>query len=290
MHKSSVYLPEQLKQSLSALAARSGYSEAFLIRRALERLVAVGGEQQDQASAPSVSRRLGPVLIGVGLGPGDPRHVTQLAKDSLTGADQVFAVSWTSHSIGRAEMLTRAVSPLVPVQRLVLDIMSGASGRRRSLVEMTVPIVAALDAGEVAVVVTLGDPSMWSIFSDIAAEVATQRPAVPVEMVPGVTSFQALAAATRTTLARTGQVVMIVDGSIPSGALESAATTLVVYKGAPDVDDIRAQVSAAGRLDHAIVGEMLGLPGQRMEPLEAMASGPTSYLATVIVPAGGTRS
>ena len=44
MHKSSIYLPEPLKAELAGLAARSGRSEAQLVRQAIERLLAGTGD------------------------------------------------------------------------------------------------------------------------------------------------------------------------------------------------------------------------------------------------------
>jgi precorrin-2/cobalt-factor-2 C20-methyltransferase len=287
VQKSSVYLPEQLKSDLSALAARSGRAEADLIRQAIERLLAVADAEEEQAVSPaSRPRRRGPVLIGVGVGPGDPRQVTQMAKDTLATADRVFAVSWTSRSIGRAEMVARAVAPMVSIERLAHDIAADAAGRRRSLVAAADTITSALDAAEVVAVITLGDPSMWSVFPDLVREIASQRPTVPVEMVPGIPSYLALAATTNTTLAGPGQTLVVVDGEVPAAALDDPDTTIVVYKGAPDATSLRQQVSTAGRLDRAVVGELIGLPGERVDTLAEIPSGPVSYLATVILPAG----
>lgn len=284
MHKSSIYLPDQLKSDLAALAVRSGRAEADLIRQAIERLLAVA---DPEPSSPSTlpPRRQGPVLIGVGLGPGDLRQVTQLAKDTLLTADRVFAVSWTPRSIGRAEAVARGVAPTVPIERLTHDIAADAAGRQDSLVAAAGALVAALDASEVVAVVTLGDPSMWSVFPDLAGEVAAERPNVPIEMVPGITSYQSLAAATGTTLARAGQTLVVVDGHLPDDALDDLTTTVVVYKGSPDAGPLRDRATAAGRLEGARVGELIGLPGQRVEELAHVPDGPISYLATVILPA-----
>lgn len=288
MQKSSIYLPERLKADLAGLAARSGRAEADLIRQAIEGLVAMadGGEPPSKSPVP---RRRGPVLTGVGLGPGDPRHVTQMARDALTGADRVFAMSWASRSIGRAEMVARTAAPLATIERLTYEITAEASGRRRSLCAAAEVIMAALDAAEVVVVVTLGDPSMWSVFPDLAAIVTAQRPAVPIEMVPGITSYQALAATSATTLARPGQTLMVVDGENPFSGLGDPSTTVVIYKNAPEASELRLRVSAAGRLEGALVGELVGQPGERIEPLAAIPGGPVSYLATVIVPAREAR-
>ena len=284
MHKSSIYLPDQLKGDLAALAARSGRAEADLIRQAIERLLAVA-DAEPAARSALPPRRQGPVLIGVGLGPGDPRQVTQLAKDTLLTADRVFAVSWTPRSIGRAETVARGVAPMVPIERLTHDIAADAAGRHDSLVAAAGALIAALDAAEVVAVVTLGDPSMWSVFPDLAGEVAAERPNVPIEMVPGIASYQSLAAATGTTLARAGQRLVVVDGPVPDVALDDPTTTVVVYKGSPDSGPLRDQASVAGRLEDARVGELIGLPGERIEELAQVPEGPISYLATVIFPA-----
>jgi precorrin-2/cobalt-factor-2 C20-methyltransferase len=283
VHKSSIYLPDQLKSDLTALAVRSGRAEADLIRQAIERLLAVADAEPIAQAVPP--RRQGPVLIGVGLGPGDPRQVTQMAKDTLVTADRVFAVSWTPRSIGRAESVARDVAPMVPIERLTHDIAADATGRHDSLVAAAGALVAALDAAEVVAVVTLGDPSMWSVFPDLAREVAEQRPNVPIEMVPGITSYQSLAASTGTTLACAGQRLVVVDGHVPDDALEDPTATVVVYKGSPDAAALRDLAAAAGRLEDARVGELIGLPGQRIDELAQLPDGPVSYLATVILPA-----
>jgi precorrin-2/cobalt-factor-2 C20-methyltransferase len=130
---------------------------------------------------------------------------------------------------------------------------------------------------------------MWSVFGDLAAEVTAQRPHVPVEMVSGITSFQSLAAATATTLARPGQRVVVVDGDVPDDLLHDPASTVVVYKGSPDAGPLGDRARAAGRLDAARVGELIGLPGERIDDLASHAPGPISYLATVILPADRDR-
>ena len=290
MHKSSIYLPAELKADLAALAARSGRAEADLIRQAIERMLALSGEAGEPAApAEPVIRRQGPVLVGVGLGPGDPRQVTALARTTLLGAHRVFAVSWTSRSIGRAEAVVRAVAPTVAVERLVHDISADDDGRATSLRRIASPIVAALDAGEVVAVVTLGDPGLWSVFGDLAAEITEQRAAVAVEMVPGIAPFQALAAATGTVLARPGQRVVVLDGAIPDAVLAEPTNTVVVYKGSEDAERLREQARSSGRLDHARIGELLGLAGERIEHLDDLGEGPVSYLATVILPAADPR-
>ena len=58
---------------------------------------------------------------------------------------------------------------------------------------------------------------------------------------------------------------------------------------AQTVPEIAASLSRAGRLEGAVMGELLGLPGERTGPLAQLADGPATYLATVIVPPGARR-
>ncbi len=193
MHKSSIYLPEPLKAELADLAARSGRSEAQLVRQAIERLLAGSGApvREDEVRAPSYDR---PSLVGVGVGPGDPGLVTRRAHAVLRDADRVIVTTTDARSVGRAEMVVRAVAPATRIQRVPFTISGDAGERLRSLTDLIDAVVAATDAGELVAVAVLGDPSQRTVFPDLADEVRRQRPALPVVAEPGIASYQAAAA------------------------------------------------------------------------------------------------
>jgi precorrin-2/cobalt-factor-2 C20-methyltransferase len=149
-------------------------------------------------------------------------------------------------------------------------------------------VAAALDEGEV-VFVTLGDPLTYSTFSSVAAEVRRRRPATIVEQVPGIMAFQALAARTGTAVTDESQRLVVrtaLSGEDIGADLDDPRATVVLYKGGRRLPDLAKAAAAAGRLDGAVAGELLGMPGERVGTLaEVAAAGPASYLATVIVPA-----
>lgn len=284
VHKSSIYLPDELKQELGELAGRSGRSEADLIRHAIERLLAIG----DTSSSPAVTTMPAhprPALIGVGVGPGDPGLVTERARATLAGADRVLVISTDVRSVGRAEMVVRSVAPNARVHRVPFAISGGAEARLASLRQVTDEALGALDAGDLVAVAVIGDPAQWTIFPDLAAQVSAARPALHVSAEPGITSYQAAAAAAGTTLGLPGAAMVVLDdaGDLRRH-LKSGDDSVVLYKATTDADTLKAAAVRADRR-YAIVAELSGLPGQRLSALDDAPSGPISYLATVVFPA-----
>ena len=182
---------------------------------------------------------------------GGTGYVTHLAKGVLSSADRVVVVSRTSHSVRRAEVIARATHPLAPIRRVVLNILVHAHVQRVSLVEMS-SSEAALDVGEVVALVSWDDSYPWSVFTDIATAHTKEPSSEPVEMMSGITSYQALAAVTGAALTRAGGTLTMDDG--------------------------------------VVVGETLGSFSRHLEGPESWLARPLSHLATVVVPAERTSS
>ena len=284
MHKSSIYLPDELKRELGELASRTGRSEADLIRHAIERLVAINDTPTAPAASP-MPLHPRPALIGVGVGPGDPGLVTERARATLAGADRVLVITTDVRSVGRAEMVVRSVAPTARVQRVPFAISGDAVARLSSLRQVIDEALAALDAGELVAVAVIGDPAQWTIFPDLAAQVGASRPALHISAEPGITSYQAAAAAAGTALGLAGAAMVVLDDAADLRRhLKSDDDSVVLYKATTDADTLKAVAARADRHD-AIVAELSGLPGQRLSALDDAPSGPISYLATVVFPA-----
>jgi len=229
-------------------------------------------------------------LIGVGVGPGDPELVTARAVRVLSEADRVFAPSTAVDAVGRAESIVRQACPGARIERLPFEMSVGAA-RETALAAAADRVVACLDAGESVAFITLGDPNVYSTFPTLAAAVRAHRPACPVETVPGITAFQDLASRSGTVLLVGTERLRLVTALDGPGALDSALddpdAAVVVYKGGRHLPDVAKRLADAGRLDAAVAGELLGLPGERVGPAADFADTPASYLVTVIVPPAG---
>jgi precorrin-2/cobalt-factor-2 C20-methyltransferase len=285
VHKSSIYLPVALKAELTGLAARSGRSEAELVRQAIERLLAGAGPQAraEDARPPGYER---PSLVGVGVGPGDPGLVTRRAHAVLRDADRVIVTTTDEHSVGRAEMVVRAVAPTTRIQRVPFTITGDADARMHSLTDLSEVVVAATDAGELVAVAVLGDPSQRTVFPDLADEVRRQRSALPVVTEPGIASYQAAAAGAGVRLGLPGRALVVVDRAEDLDRHLAGGDAVVLYKASTDAATVQAIARDHGRED-GVVAELAGLPGERIVAVADAGDGPIAYLATVVFPSPG---
>jgi precorrin-2/cobalt-factor-2 C20-methyltransferase len=120
--------------------------------------------------------------------------------------------------------------------------------------------------------------------------VAALRPGVAVETVPGIMAFQDLAARAGTVVLEGTERLVLVSAAggpeVLDAALEDPEAAIVVYKGGRHLPAMARLLAGAGRAEGAVVGELLGLPGERVEAL-APDTAEAGYLATVIVPPKG---
>jgi len=253
-------------------------------------------------------------LVGVGVGPGDPELVTIKAVRVLSSAGLVLVPVMAGAAAGepgRAEATVRAHIDGARIRRVpfALSERGGLTpGRRAAWSAAAHAVAAAFGAGTATVAfATIGDPNIYSTFSYLAQTVRGLVPDVTIDTVPGITAMQDLASRAGTVLAEGSESLVLLPlrggaagPEAPLGALREALDhhdTVVAYKlggiaaTATDIPALLAALKESGRLDGAVYGARLGLPGEDIRPAREL-SGLTGvpYLATLIAPGRRTRT
>jgi precorrin-2/cobalt-factor-2 C20-methyltransferase len=142
------------------------------------------------------------MLIGLGLGPGNPDLLTLRAVRLLKEADAVFVPGRIAHDL---------VAPYR--EAVVLDFpMTGDEVRIRKCLEENAERIAPAAEQGLAVFGILGDPNFFSTFSRLCAVLAEKYPAIECRTEPGISSITAFAAAAGLSL---NGSFTVSDGGVP---------------------------------------------------------------------------
>lgn len=235
-------------------------------------------------------------LIGVGVGPGDPELVTVKAVRAVRESDAVLVpvleTGGQQELPGRAEATVRHYTTPERVRRVpfALDERGGETQRRTAAWERAAAAVGAeFDGGaETVAFATIGDPNVYSTFTYLARAVRDLVPELRVDTCPGIIAMQDLAARSGTVLVEgteTLTLVPLTDGIDRFREALESGDTVVAYKCGARMPEIVAGLAAAGRLDDAAYGAMLGLDGEDVRPARELGAGEsTAYLSTVVAP------
>ena len=138
----------------------------------------------------------------IGIGTGNPDHVTGQAIKALNGADLILIPRKGAAKSDLAEVreliLSRVLTTPVPIaaydvpQRAEQDDYLGAvNDWHDAIARVWAETIAAHPGAEDVALMVWGDPSLY----DSTLRIAARLPGVTVKVVPGITSLQALTAA-----------------------------------------------------------------------------------------------
>jgi len=195
---------------------------------------------------------------------------------------------------GRAEATVRAHVTHDRITRVAFALTEGVGMTEREAAwdgAADAAVAAFASGASVVAFATIGDPNVYSTFTYLAATVRSRVPGLTVVTVPGITAMQDLAARSGTVLCEGRETLALLPltaGLVPFKEALARFDTVVGYKSGSHLPEVLAVVRDAGRLDGAVHGASLGLPGEDIRPAAEVA-GPAPYLSTLLVPGRRTR-
>jgi precorrin-2/cobalt-factor-2 C20-methyltransferase len=222
-------------------------------------------------------------LYGLGVGPGDPELLTLKALRILREA-AVIAYPAPEHGVSlarsivaqwldgsRPEIAIRFPMRPGPPPRAIYD---GAAAA----------LSAQLDRGRDVALLCQGDPLFYGSFIRLFTAMAGR---FPVEIVPGVSSLGACAAAAGIPLAVGDETLAVVPAILHeealAGRIRAAADTIAIVKLGRHVTKVRQTLRRLGLLDQAIYIERATMPDQRVAPLGEVEAAAVPYFSMAII-------
>lgn len=151
------------------------------------------------------------MLIGISLGPGDPKLMTFKAAEALASCKKVFVPG---------EMAAELARPYCDPEILEFPMIEDP-GELERIWSKNADLVAAFATEGPTGFATIGDVNTFSTFSHLKRVVVSKNPEIDVETVPGVGVVPALAARFGEALDRSFQVS---DGSPVDAVIRMKAT------------------------------------------------------------------
>lgn len=223
-------------------------------------------------------------LYGIGVGPGDPELMTLKAVRLIEQCDLV-AVPKSGDGEGVAKQIAqKAVSDF---DKKELIEVSMPMTRDPQVLEQSHQAAAEqiegyLKEGKSVAFLTLGDPAIYSTYIYVHKKV--QQNGFPVEMVPGVPSFCAVAAKLNVSLAEAAQPLHIIPASYQGveEGLEWSGPKILMKTGR-SMKKVKELLDEKGLMDKAKMVQKCGMEGEEIYQSMRDVDENSSYFSVIVV-------
>lgn len=222
-------------------------------------------------------------LYGIGVGPGDPELISLKAHRILTTAK---VVAYPAPDDGPSFARSIVADYLLPEQKEIEIIVPMRVARfpAQDVYDKAAEEIARyLKAGEDVVVLCEGDPFFYGSFMYLFERLSDE---FSVEIVPGISSLMASAAALQRPLAARNDVLTIIPGPLEDEAMLAqlqACDAAAIIKVGRHFDRIKNTITKAGLLDNAGYLERVTLSNQQVMTLGDVQAGRAPYFSIILI-------
>jgi precorrin-2/cobalt-factor-2 C20-methyltransferase len=190
-------------------------------------------------------------IYAVGVGPGDPELLTRKAERIIRQAPVICTPT------GQADAASYALSiveELLDRSRQEIVIQLFPMSKDETVLQefwhrAAAEVLAKIDAGRDVAFITIGDPLLYSTFLYLYRIFREQRPDIAIEIVPGISSINAAAAAAGIPLGMAGGRIAILPATYADAELRRTLAefdTIVLMKVSRVFDRVYAILAELG--------------------------------------------
>ncbi len=228
-------------------------------------------------------------IYAVGVGPGDPELVTRKAERIIREAAVIFAPTGKEDAASYAlsivaELLDHSrqeiITQVFPMKKDEADLTGFWN-------KATATVMERIDAGQDVVFITIGDPLLYSTFLYLYRIFREQRPDITIEIVPGISSINAAAAAAGVPLGMAGERIAILPATYEDAELRRTLQefdTVVLMKVSRVFDQVYAILKELGLAKNSVFIRRVGSDQEEVVfDIASLVGRPLDYLSMLIV-------
>jgi len=229
------------------------------------------------------------IVYAVGVGPGDPELLTRKAERILKSADVILApVSNPAEASVALETIREFIDE--SRQKIIVHQFPMTSDRARLVPawqEAAAMMASHAEAGRSVAFITIGDPLFYSTFIYLLRLLREQWPQIQIEIVPGISSINAAAAAAALPLVEGDEKMVVIPATAGIGQIEAAlksCETVVLLKVKPLFAEIVELLRSTGREQRTVFVERVGTPREKvLTDFSEIAAHSPEYLSLLII-------
>jgi len=166
-------------------------------------------------------------FIGIGVGPGDPELITIKATKAVQTADIICI---PKANVDKPSLAVTMIQPILEERKVkpeMLELifpMTKDDIGNQDLWDKNADIIAQkVNTGKTVVFITLGDPMFYSTFIYLYQSLQKNHTKMSLEIIPGVSAFNACATSARIPLAEKEELITVIPSELDEKLVEQAA-------------------------------------------------------------------
>jgi len=222
-------------------------------------------------------------LYGLGLGPGDPELITLKAHRILTSAPVIaYPAPDTGPSFAR-QIASPFITPGQVEVPIVVPMRVQRFPAQETYDKAAETLSRHLESGADVAVLCEGDPFFYGSFMYLFERLSGRY---QTEVVPGVSSMMAAAAALGRPLAARNDVLSVIPGPLDDAAMRlriEQADAVAIIKVGRHFNRIRELLDKMNLVGNAGYLERVSLAEQRVVPLSAVTEDAAPYFSMILI-------